>query len=74
VNIAKTLQTLPEMKRDGNGVVYSVSGGLLLSDASNRQASAITTLMDFIPSLAKQMEENPEAVIKDFKAIRESSM
>ncbi|KAG9001081.1 hypothetical protein FRB93_012461 [Tulasnella sp. JGI-2019a] len=72
VTIAKVLQSLPEMKRDGNTVLGAVHGQVLFNESSTNQASSVLALLDAIPLLAEQLKSDPEAVIRDFKAIRDS--
>ncbi|KAG9126853.1 hypothetical protein FRC07_001710 [Ceratobasidium sp. 392] len=71
VNVAKLLQSLPEQKRDGNTVMQSVSNSLLFETSKSvSNAGGIITQMDFIPELAKRLQESPEEVIKDMKEFR----
>lgn len=72
VTIAKVQQSLPELKRDGNTVLYAVSGDLLFDETSASKASEILAQMDHIPKLAQQLKDDPEAVISDFKQIRDA--
>ncbi|KAG8964223.1 hypothetical protein FRC00_003325 [Tulasnella sp. 408] len=72
VTIAKVQQSLPELKRDGNTVLHAVSGDLLFDETSASKASDILAQMDHIPKLAQQLKDDPEAVISDFKQIRDA--
>ncbi|KAG9077921.1 hypothetical protein FS749_010151 [Ceratobasidium sp. UAMH 11750] len=72
VNVAKILQSLPEQKRDGNTVMQSVSNSLLFETSKSvSNAGGITTQMEFIPELAKRLQEKPEEVINDMKEFRQ---
>ncbi|KAG8742736.1 hypothetical protein FRC12_015287 [Ceratobasidium sp. 428] len=72
VNVAKLLQSLPEQKRDGNTVMQSVSNSLLFETSKSvSNAGGITTQMEFIPELAKRLQEKPEEVINDMKEFRQ---
>ncbi|KAK1232703.1 hypothetical protein PQX77_004179 [Marasmius sp. AFHP31] len=70
VTIAKIQQSLPEMKRDGNTVLGSVWADVLFDKSSTSRAGGLIEQVDFIPKLAKQLQESPEEVIADFEAIR----
>lgn len=70
VTTAKVQQSLPELKRDGNTVMYAVSGDLLFDETSASKASDILAQMDHIPKLAQQLKDDPEAVISEFKQIQ----
>lgn len=70
VVIAKIQQSLPEMKRDGNTVLGSVWADLLYDESSTSRAGGLIDQVDFIPKLAKQLQEKPEEVIADFEEIR----
>ncbi|KAL0951071.1 hypothetical protein HGRIS_007809 [Hohenbuehelia grisea] len=70
ITIAKLQQSLPEMKRDGNTVLASLWTNLLYDETSTSRAGGILNQMDFVPNLAKQLQENPDQVIADFEEIR----
>ncbi|KAL0580364.1 hypothetical protein V5O48_001609 [Marasmius crinis-equi] len=70
VTIAKIQQSLPEMKRDGNTVLGSVWADMLYDESSTSRAGGLLEQVDFIPKLAKQLQESPEQVIADFEEIR----
>ncbi|KAG8907247.1 hypothetical protein FRC01_007752 [Tulasnella sp. 417] len=72
VTIAKVQQSLPELKRDGNTVLYAVSGDLLFDETSASKASDLLAQLDHIPKLAQRLKDDPEAVIADFKQIRDA--
>ncbi|KAJ1311433.1 hypothetical protein OPQ81_009922 [Rhizoctonia solani] len=71
VNVAKILQSLPEQKRDGNTIMMAVSNSLTFETSKSvSNSGGITTQMEFIPELAKRLQENPEQVIDDMKEFR----
>ncbi|KAI0639791.1 Metalloenzyme, LuxS/M16 peptidase-like protein [Trametes polyzona] len=70
VNIAKIQQSLPEMKRDGDTVLSSVSGELLYDTTSTSRMGSVIPQIEFIPKLSQQLQESPAEVIKDFEEIR----
>ncbi|KAJ7487689.1 Metalloenzyme, LuxS/M16 peptidase-like protein [Mycena galericulata] len=70
VTIAKILQSLPEMKRDGNTVLGSLWADLLYNEASTSRAGGLLPQIDFMPKIAKQLSESPEQVIADLQEIR----
>ncbi|OCH95812.1 hypothetical protein OBBRIDRAFT_788022 [Obba rivulosa] len=70
VTIAKTQQALPELKRDGDNVLNSVTAELLYNERSTQRAGAVLPQVEFIPKLAQQLQTSPEEVIKDFEEIR----
>ncbi|CAE6470602.1 unnamed protein product [Rhizoctonia solani] len=72
VNVAKILQSLPEQKRDGNTIMMAISNSLTFkTNKSVSNSGGITTQMEFIPELAKKLQENPEEVIGHMKKFRE---
>ncbi|THV04852.1 hypothetical protein K435DRAFT_774162 [Dendrothele bispora CBS 962.96] len=70
VTVAKIQQSLPELKRDGNTVLGSLWADLLYSEASTSRAGGVLPQIDFIPKLAKQLQEEPDQVLSDFEEIR----
>ncbi|KAF5377430.1 hypothetical protein D9615_005325 [Tricholomella constricta] len=68
--IAKIQQSLPELRRDGNNVLGSVWADLVYNEDSTSRAGGILPQMDFLPKLAKQLQDNPAQVIADFEEIR----
>jgi len=71
VNVAKILQALPELKRDGNTVMSSVSNVLLYDENSTNRANGVLVQMETLPKLAKALEESPEKVIAEFEQVRQ---
>lgn len=70
ITIAKIQQSLPEMKRDGNTVLGSLWADLMYSDKNTSRAGGVLPQVDFVPKLAKELQESPEKVIADFEEIR----
>ncbi|THH28068.1 hypothetical protein EUX98_g6115 [Antrodiella citrinella] len=70
VTVAKILQSLPELKRDGSTVLSSVSASLLSSEQSTSRAGGVLPQAEFIPKLAAQLQEFPEEAVKDLQEIR----
>ncbi|KII93562.1 hypothetical protein PLICRDRAFT_49603 [Plicaturopsis crispa FD-325 SS-3] len=70
VTLAKIQQSLPEMKRDGNTVLSSVWSSLLFNENSTSRSGGVLAQVDFIPELAKKLQDSPDAVIADFNEIR----
>ncbi|KAF9473122.1 hypothetical protein BDN70DRAFT_886165 [Pholiota conissans] len=68
--LAKIQQSLPEMKRDGSNVLSSLWATLLFSEKSTSRAGGILPQTEFIPKLAKRLQESPDDVIADFQEIR----
>ncbi|QRW19305.1 AhpC/TSA domain-containing protein [Rhizoctonia solani] len=72
VNVAKILQSLPEQKRDGNTIMTAISNSLTFETSKSvSNAGGIITQMEFIPELAKKLQESPDEVVKDMKEFRE---
>lgn len=70
MTIAKIQQSLPEMKRDGDTVLSSVSAELLYDASSTSRVGSVIPQIDFIPKLSQELQETPAAVLKDFEEIR----
>ncbi|KAI0080089.1 hypothetical protein K474DRAFT_1590638 [Panus rudis PR-1116 ss-1] len=70
VNVAKIQQSLPELKRDGNTVLGSVSANILYDENSTSRAGAVIPQSEFIPQLAQRLQDEPEKVINEFEEIR----
>lgn len=72
VAVAKIQQSLPEMKRSGSNVLGALWADMLYDKSSTSLAGSLFAQMDFIPKLSKQLQEEPEAAIADFEAIRKT--
>lgn len=73
VSVAKIQQNLPELKRDGNTVLGAVGAQQLYDANSTQRAGSVVEQMDFIPALAKQLQENPDDVVVKLETIRKYS-
>lgn len=73
MTLAKLQQAIPEMKRDGNTVMSAVWTELLFDERSTSRANGVTTQMDVIPKLIKQLQESPDSLLNDFEEIRKHS-
>jgi hypothetical protein len=58
------------MKRDGNTVLGSLWADLLFNEGSTSRAGGLIPQIDFIPRLAKELQDSPEKVVADFEEIR----
>ncbi|KDR85083.1 hypothetical protein GALMADRAFT_233694 [Galerina marginata CBS 339.88] len=70
VVLAKIQQSLPEMKRDGSNVLSSLWATLLYAENSTSRSGGVLPQAEFIPRLAKSLQESPDQVIADFEEIR----
>lgn len=70
VTVAKTLQSLPELKRDGNTVLSSVAADLLYDQNSTSRFTGVLPQAEFVPKLAQLLQENPDEAIQAFESIR----
>ncbi|KAJ8521451.1 hypothetical protein ONZ45_g1850 [Pleurotus djamor] len=70
VIVAKIQQSLPELKRDGNTVLNSLWGDIMYDDASTSRAGGVLSQTEYIPALAKRLQDSPEEVIAEFEGIR----
>ncbi|KAL6304310.1 Metalloenzyme, LuxS/M16 peptidase-like protein [Sparassis latifolia] len=70
VSVAKIQQSLPELKRDGDNVLSSVSAGLLYDESSTSLAGSVLSQIEFVPKLAKDLQESPDEAIQNFEEIR----
>ncbi|KAG6820112.1 hypothetical protein H0H93_005259 [Arthromyces matolae] len=68
--IAKIQQSLPELKRSGDNVLGSLWAELVFNEDSTSRAGSILPQLDFIPKIAKQLQENPAELISDLEEIR----
>ncbi|THH10161.1 hypothetical protein EW145_g1526 [Phellinidium pouzarii] len=70
VTCAKILQSLPELKRDGNTILSGYSSELLYDESSTQRSNAILAQMKAIPDVINKLRESPEDVRKEFEEIR----
>jgi len=74
VVLAKIQQSLPEMKRDGSNVLSSLWATLFYAENSTSRSGGVLPQAEFIPKLAKALQDAPNEVIADFEEIRRSCM
>lgn len=74
VAVAKIQQALPEYKRDGSNVLASLCSQLLYDEDSVSRSGGILSQMEFIPQLARRLQEEPEKVIADLEEVRRHCM
>jgi hypothetical protein len=72
VTLAKIQQSLPEWKRDARSVLGSVESALLYDETSTSRAGGVLAQMDIVPTLAQQLQDEPQKVIKSFEEIRKA--
>jgi len=70
VTIAKLQQSLPQYKRDGNGVASAVSIDLTFDASCTVRYSTVTGMMDWVPRVAKELKENPKEVVRKMKKVQ----
>jgi hypothetical protein len=70
VTLAKLQQSLPELKRDGSTVLSSLWANIIYDQSSTSRGGGILQQLESVPLLAKELQENPEKVVRDFEAIR----
>lgn len=73
ITIAKIQQSLPELKRDGSTVLSSLWADVVHDETSSSRLGGILPQIDFIPAIARMIQEEPEKVISDFEEIRKHS-
>lgn len=74
VVLAKILQSLPELKRDGSNVLSSLWSDLIYAQNSTSRFGGVLPQADFIPKLIQNLQESPEEVLADFESIRKYGM
>lgn len=70
--LAKITQSLPELKRDGNTMMSSLLSSLLHDESSSTRGYNITTMLETIPQISKQLETDPDSLVKDMEQFRSS--
>ena len=72
MTVAKIKQSLPEQKRDGDVLAWSMSRSITHSaELSTNLASGILTQSQFIPLISEQLKEDPAQVVKDLIELRD---
>lgn len=73
VSAAKTTQSLPELKRDGRSISWSLSRSLSHdAEKSSNRATSILSLLDFMPKLNADLAANPDKVVEQLQQIRKT--
>ncbi|KIL70742.1 hypothetical protein M378DRAFT_6664 [Amanita muscaria Koide BX008] len=70
IAVAKIQQALPELKRDGSNILSSLTSQLLFGEDSIPRSGGILSQMEFIPQLARRLQESPDEVIADMEEVR----
>ncbi|POY70063.1 hypothetical protein BMF94_6950 [Rhodotorula taiwanensis] len=66
----KALQGLPSEKRDGSEVSYNAYRKMISQDASTNIALNLFNRIDFFPAFLEDLKEKPDAVVRQFEALR----
>lgn len=69
VTIAKIQQSLPQYKRDGNGVAGAVSTDLTYDASCTAGYSTVTRMMDWVPRISKELKESPKEVVQKMNKV-----
>lgn len=71
VSAAKTTQSLPELKRDGRGMSWSLLRSLTHdAEASSNVATSVLRMLEFMPVLNDRLANEAEAVVADLEEVR----
>jgi Zn-dependent M16 (insulinase) family peptidase len=73
VTLAKVQQSLPELKRDGNTVARSVFNDLVFDKSLTTTHGGVVALMDWIPKVSAEVQENVQSVIEKLEQVRKIS-
>lgn len=74
VTIAKMQQSLPQYKRDGNGVAEAVSSDLTYDASCTARCGTVTGMMEWVPRISKELKENPKEIVRRMKKVQAISM
>jgi hypothetical protein len=70
VVVAKAQQNLPEWKRTSSYVLGAVAEDVLFEESSSARACNLLAQLDFIPKVAKELQEDPENVVRSLEEVR----
>lgn len=70
VTLAKVQQSLPQYKRDGNGVAGAITTDLTYDASCTARYSTVTEMMEWVPRIAKELKENPKEVVQKLKKVQ----
>ncbi|WVR06565.1 hypothetical protein IAU60_003596 [Kwoniella sp. DSM 27419] len=72
VIVAKLLQELPSEKRDGNSIAHAWANKLTYDEnKSTSQSCELLNRLEWIPSVAETLENDPETVIQKLEELRQ---
>jgi hypothetical protein len=70
VIVAKMLQSLPELKRDGDTILGTTLTDLLYDDSACLKASTLLRQMETLPMLADKLKNEPSEVVQALEKLR----
>jgi Zn-dependent M16 (insulinase) family peptidase len=70
ITLAKVQQSLPEMKRDGSSMAKSVFSELAYDKTLTSSYAGIISLMEWIPRLAAEVQDNVQNVVEKLEKVR----
>src|SRR4051812_6381817 len=73
VTLAKIQQSLPEMKRDGSSMARSVLSDLVYDKTLTSKNAGVLSLIDWIPRVSAEVQENAQSVIDKLEEVRRIS-
>lgn len=71
VNVAKIQQNIPELKRDGSNILGSLWSTTVYGGNNTSTTNSVITQMNFIPTLAQELQTDPQKTIATFNEIRD---
>jgi Zn-dependent M16 (insulinase) family peptidase len=72
ITLAKTQQSLPELKRDARAVLSSTMSDLLYDETSTPRALGVLSQAEVIPTLLQELQDEPERVVASFEELRKA--
>ena len=70
VVLAQMQQNIPEWKRCGCNVMYSLWYDLMHAENSTQRFGYVLQRAEYIPKLIQRLQESPEEVLADFESVR----
>jgi Zn-dependent M16 (insulinase) family peptidase len=70
ITLAKVLQSLPETKRHGSVMAKSVFSELVFDKTLTSNNAAITSLMEWVPRVATEIQDNVQTVVEKLEKVR----
>ena len=74
VTLAKVQQTLPELKRSGRGVARAFFTELVFDKSLTMVNGSLPVLMEWVPRLLDEVQNDTEAVIQKLEEVRKISV